>query len=230
MKLFLTRSKQENFEGIRTEYLTLRKKFAVSSAVSAFTTFNFFLWTPEALAMIFSPLVRFRPMMDYIIIVASCTVMLVFFVLGFTAIQLGDKAEQLYRNLYPPVPTIKAYEAMKREGYVLHGEEELFETLGEKDSTDENLNLDIFGEGDSELMEYVGGGKSRSREEAKVPASKPDDIKLTACPLCGSLNPAAAESCDFCGAELHGGGENDEVFEASDDFNGSESEEKTEEK
>ena len=203
IKLFMDKSKKENFEGIRLDYLKARNTFSVTVIISAFVGLVILFNVPDMIAGVMRHGIGIYEIGGALIIIAYWIVVIVFLVKGFIMMRLGDKANILYRNLYPPAPNESAYEQMKAEGYTLHADEELFETLGEKDNVSENLNLDIFGERDSELMEYVGGGKARSKEEFEVPNRRTDETAdLAVCPLCGSLNPKNAKNCDFCGGEL----------------------------
>ena len=121
-------------------------------------------------------------------------------VIGFIVLKSWNHAYQLYLNLFPPSPDMEGFEEKKRE--ILQDDKKLFGTL-EGDNASENPDFDYFSEGDPELMEYVGGGKARIKEEFEVPNRRTDETAdLAVCPLCGSLNPKNAKNCDFCGGEL----------------------------
>ncbi len=194
IQLFLDKSTKGNFEAIRLDYKKIKKFYSITAIAGI--AVNFVIWGMKD----FWALIHLAP--GPIAMFGLLAVLITQLVMGVPMLQLGNLAEQRYRNLYPPVPTTQGFKQLKDEGYVFHADEELFETLGEKDKISENLNLDIFGEGNEELLKYVGGGKAREKQEAAVPQAKEDNTELIACPLCGSLNPVGAESCDFCGTDL----------------------------
>ncbi len=195
IQVFLDKSTKGNFEGIRLKYKKVKKIYTIT--VVADIAMNFLL-----LGTIIKNGFYLYSMADIFVIAGTLAMLIIQLVMGMPIVKIGDLAEQRYRNLYPPVPSAQGFKQLEEEGYVLHADEELFETLGEKDKISENLNLDIFGEGNEELLKYVGGGKAREKQEAAVPQAKEDNTELISCPLCGSLNPVGAESCDFCGTDL----------------------------
>ncbi len=192
IQLFLDKSTKENFEVIRLDYKKIKKFYSITAIAGI--AVNFVIWGMKD----FWALIHLAP--SPIAMFGLLAVLITQLVMGVPMLQLGNLAEQRYRNLYPPVSTVQGFKQIEDEGYVFHADEELFETLGEKDKVSDNLNLDFFGEGNEELLKYVGGGKAREKQEAAVPQAK--ETELIECPLCGSLNPVGAKNCNFCGTDL----------------------------
>lgn len=196
IKNFMAHSKQEYFEEIKDTCRDLPKKIAVVALIS----FPALFITDHVLMSVglfsFLNIYDFRAWAVFLLMVITIAVG----VFGIKVFLAGNKATALYRNLYPPVPTEQAFRQMNAAGYILHSDEELYETMDDGTSS-ENANTEIFGEKDPEIMQYVEGGKSFFRQETEVPISG-EETELAACPLCGSLNSKTAVICDFCGAAL----------------------------
>lgn len=207
IKYFMAHSKQEYFEAIKDAYQDLPKKIAVVALLSFPALFIIDMALSSVGLFSFLNIYIFRMWAVFLLMVITVVVG----VFGIKVFLAGNKATALYRNLYPPVPTEQAFRQMKEAGFTLHSDEELYETMDDGTSS-ENANTEIFGEKDPEIMQYVEGGKSFFRQETEVPISG-EEMKLAACPLCGSLNSKTAATCDFCGAALPA------VSEEADDIN-----------
>lgn len=196
IKYFMAHSKQEYFEAIKDAYQDLPKKIAVVALLSFPALFIIDMALSSVGLFSFLNIYNFRMWAIFLLMVITVVVG----VFGIKVFLAGNKATALYRNLYPPVPTEQAFRQMNAAGYILHSDEELYETMDDGTSS-EDANTEIFGEKDPEIMQYVEGGKSFFRQETEVPISG-EEMKLAACPLCGSLNSKTAVICDFCGAAL----------------------------
>lgn len=197
IKYFLEHSRKENFEGIRVSCLELPKKVAIlaifDTAVSLFI--DAVIYKTGVYSYLNLHFVRTAVFVVPLLMISAAVV-----IIGVATVKIAKKAEKLYRNLYPPIPTMQAYKQLNAEGVFIHDEEQLFETMDDGTAS-ENINPELFGEKDPELIQYVEGGKSLFREETEVPI-RGNEGELAACPLCGSLNSKTAVYCDFCGAEL----------------------------
>ena len=203
IKLFSEHSKKENFEEIMPIFPKLRKRYFLFLPLNVLTFYVGVREIAGCVGQIYVNHIGFGVILRIVFMAVMCLTATAMTVIGYFIVKSGTHEYRLYLNLFPPIPSIKAYEEMKREVGSLQDGEEFFETLGEKDNASENPNLEIFGEGDPELMEYVGGGKARTKEEFEVPNRRIDEnADLVACPFCGSLNPKNAECCDFCGGKL----------------------------